>query len=138
MQRSMTDEQILDKYDYDREPYARDGWRADEAHAQPDYEPGVFGKMIDSSRWTYDPRPECIPSRYRPETSERVPRLPVNPILSWMRNATRQPWSVSARHILAEWPSTVGAAVATGIMPNPTSAETDFARKVLTRLTVQP
>lgn len=56
-----------------------DGTRAAIGEGRPTYEPGAFGKMIESVR--YDPRPS-----FTPKTTH-----PANPVLDWFRSVVDDP-----------------------------------------------
>ena len=133
--RSLTDEALAARHD--PQPFERDGERADEAHAQPDFEPGPFGKMIEASRWTFAPRVEMIPGRLiwdRDAENVAPGRPPVNPILRIFRvyvatsdlNAAAYAADWLERDLLGRDSILVGMA----------AEEIDHARKVLSRLAV--
>lgn len=67
-------------FNEDPEPFERNGVRATWRDAHPDFEPGPFGKIIESSKWTYAPRAE-----FNPKTTH-----PFNPILTAFRYAVSE------------------------------------------------
>lgn len=151
-QRSMTDELILAKYGYDKEPWIDP--------TNPDGQRFATGGEIRFGRTviqrTFAPRPERIPSRdpfplewaghrypmalapQLPDNSEFAPRPefarpPVNPVLSAFRDladeAPNQPFAPFIANTIAEFERFPDAVDWDG-----TPDQVEFARKVLTRL----
>lgn len=146
----MTDEQMLAKYGYDKEPWVArpyrlnsgNEWSAEERH-------GIQGDPMFGS--TFNPRPECIPSRFdhrfMAEPFARVAddwrcafcgvhredhgRPEVNPILSaFRRDADIFAAEFRKQHLLVYLDS---FDVINGLS-DATPEQVSFARKVLTRL----
>jgi hypothetical protein len=131
MMRSQTDEQLAARWD--KEPYVSNGRRFathDEAltDAWHNGNHGIY----------FDPRPECIPSRWRTEVTSdgygpngyprvRIPRPPVNPILVEYREDSYPE--------LHRYPAVWLADLIEQRGPRAfTPEQIDHARKVLTRL----
>lgn len=127
MMRSQTDEQLAAKWDPKPWRNVDTGERSD--NGNPD---GRIG-----TRYTFDPRPECIPSRiwddtdpdgfvrYRPEAV----RPPVNPILVAFRLFVARHTGMRLPGAAEDWLA-FGDPAEDGATPE----QLDHARKVLTRL----
>lgn len=144
-QRSMTDEQLLAKYGYDKEPWVAVALSGEALEVRFD-EPERYGYQT-----RFAPRPECVPSRFDHRFTqeefavvaddwrcafcgvrrEEHGRIRVNPILSAFRVYSER-WTTTPLTMLAKGYEQQVFDIAS--LLNATPDQLEFARAVLTRL----